>query len=432
MNPLKKFLTESKDIEKSAVIWNIVASMLVAFQSVITLVVIKRTINDGVTAGIYTFGNTLNNLFLSIGKYGMRFFQVSDVDREYNFREYRMSRIITTIAMSIISTIYVLIVANQNGYSDTKTYTIIWLCFFKLADSFEDVFYGDYQKNKRLDVASKVFALRLFITITLFAILIIVTRNFLVATIVSTIVTMLLLFVFLMMTREFVSDRTEYQMSRVWKLLAVTFPLCLGGVLTLYISAAPRTAIDRLMTEVDQEIYGYISMPVFVVQLLVLFIFNPLIYGLSCLWNENKISEYVKQCMKQFAFVFVVTIVCITGAWLLGIPVLSFIYNTDLAPYKTDLMIMMVGSGFLGLAGLLANLLTVMRYQNAILVGYALTSVCAFLFSGKAVESNGMRGAVNIYLILLIVLCVIFLAEFIYGVVRARGKNVQSTSLENE
>lgn len=428
MNIVKKFLTESKNIDKSAVFWNMAASMLMAFQSVIILIVIGRTIDDNkVTAGIYTFGNTINNMFLSIGKYGMRFFQVSDVDREYNFREYRMSRIITTIAMTVISTVYVLIVANQNGYSDTKTMTIIWLCLFKLADSFEDVFYGDYQKNKRLDVASKAFALRLLITIALFVIMIIVTKNLLLATAVSTIVTIILLFVLIMLTRDFVCEREPYKMSKVRKLLVVTLPLCLGTFLTIYISAAPRTAIDRLMDEGDQAIYGYISMPVFVVQLLVLFIFNPMIYGISCLWNENKITEYIKECMKQFGFVLVVTVVCITGAWLLGIPVLSFMYNTDLAPYKTDLMIMMIGSGFLGLAGLLANLLTVMRYQNAILVGYGLTSVCAFLFAGKAVEKNGMRGAVNVYLILLIILCLIFVAEFVYGVVKAK-KNCREVS----
>ena len=430
MNIVKRFLTESKNIDKSAVFWNMAASMLMAFQSVIILIVIGRTIDDNkVTAGIYTFGNTINNMFLSIGKYGMRFFQVSDVDREYNFREYRMSRIITTIAMTVISTVYVLIVANQNGYSDTKTMTIIWLCLFKLADSFEDVFYGDYQKNKRLDVASKAFALRLLITIALFVIMIIVTKNLLLATAVSTIVTIILLFVLIMLTRDFVCEREPYKMSKVWKLLVVTLPLCLGTFLTIYISAAPRTAIDRLMDEGDQAIYGYISMPVFVVQLLVLFIFNPMIYGISCLWNENKITEYIKECMKQFGFVLVVTVVCITGAWLLGIPVLSFMYNTDLAPYKTDLMIMMIGSGFLGLAGLLANLLTVMRYQNAILVGYGLTSVCAFLFAGKAVEKNGMRGAVNVYLILLIILCLIFVAEFVYGVVKAKknGREVSAS-----
>ena len=75
MNIVKRFLTESKNIDKSAVFWNMAASMLMAFQSVIILIVIGRTIDDNkVTAGIYTFGNTINNMFLSIGKYGMNNF----------------------------------------------------------------------------------------------------------------------------------------------------------------------------------------------------------------------------------------------------------------------------------------------------------------------------------------------------------------------
>lgn len=78
---VKRFLTNSNDIDKSGAIWNLVASVLCAFQSVILLVVMTHTIGL-IPAGIYTMGNTDNNLFLSIGKYGVRPFQVSDVDRE--------------------------------------------------------------------------------------------------------------------------------------------------------------------------------------------------------------------------------------------------------------------------------------------------------------------------------------------------------------
>ena len=44
MTLLKRFLTQSKNIEKSGVFWNMVASMLVAFQSVILLMVMNRTV----------------------------------------------------------------------------------------------------------------------------------------------------------------------------------------------------------------------------------------------------------------------------------------------------------------------------------------------------------------------------------------------------
>ena len=196
MKLLKNFLCNSKNPERDGVLWNMIASMLVAFQSVILLVIMRRT-TDMVTAGIYTMGNTLNNMFLAIGKYGMRFYQVSDVNKDFKFRDYRMSRIITTVAMALVSTVYVLIVANKNGYTQSKTVIIIWLCLFKLADAFEDVYYGDYQKNERLDVASKAFALRLIVMIVVFALLIIITKNLLIATVASTVSTILFLCVLL-------------------------------------------------------------------------------------------------------------------------------------------------------------------------------------------------------------------------------------------
>ena len=426
---IKDFLTKSNNPEKSGVIWNMIASMATAFQSVVLLVILSH-FTDPVTAGIYTFGNTQNNLFLSVGKYGMRYYQVSDVDKKYKFRDYRMSRIITTIAMALVSTAYVLFIANRNGYSSNKTLCIIWLCLFKLADSFEDVYYGDYQKNERLDIASKCFAMRLIITIIVFAIIIIVTGDLLLATVISTILTLLILFLFIVLTKEYVCENEMCNMRRVVKLLVATTPLMIGSFLTLYIGAAPRNAIDRQLDDTIQAIYGYIAMPVFVVQLLVLFIFNPLIYKLSVMWNEKKVGEFLKASLIQVVFVIIITIVCLAGAWLLGIPVLSLFYNTDLKPYKTDLMLMLVGSGFLGLAGLLANLLTIMRYQVAILIGYVVSSAVAFLFSDYAVRNGGMRGAVYIYLVVLAILCTVFILEFIYGIIR--GKNSIATETEEE
>ena len=428
MSFLKRFLTQSRDIKKSGVFWNMVSSVLLAFQSVILLIVMNRTVGL-VVAGIYTMGNTDCNLFLSIGKYGTRFYQVSDVKGEYKFREYRMARIISTIAMAVVSVAYVLFVANKNSYSFNKMMIIIWMCLFKLPDAFEDVYYGDYQKNERLDIASKALALRMIITIVLWAALLFITKDLLISVIISTIVTSLLMALFLMMTREYVTEREPYNMGRVWKLLLVTLPLCIGSFLTLYIGAAPRNAIDTYLNDELQAIYGYIAMPVFVVQLLVLFIFNPMIYRISVYWNEGKLRAYIMDCLKQVVFVIIITIVCIAGAWALGIPVLSFMYNVDLGPYKADLLMMMLGSGFLGFAGLLGNLLTVMRYQNAILVGYSIVSVIAFLFSDKAVIDHGIRGAVIIYLILLGILSAIFLLVYLYGIFRRR-KQIRTGKFE--
>ena len=164
-------------------------------------------------------------------------------------------------------------------------------------------------------------------------------------------------------------------------------------------------------------------MPVFVVQLLAQAVFNPVLYKISCLWNDGDIGKYVKESLKQVAYVFIITVVCMVGAWLLGIPILSIMYHTELASYKTDLMYMMVGSGFLGLIVLLSGFLTIMRRQSIIIVGYLIVSIIAFFFTDKYVIKYGIRGAVLFFVALLAMLCIIFVIGYIWSAVTQRKKN---------
>ena len=97
---MKQFLLNSKNVERDSFVWNMVCSFLAAFQSVILLMVLTRTV-DLVTAGIFTIANANANLFLYVGKFGVRNYQVSDVRHEYSFREYHISRVLTELLMSI-------------------------------------------------------------------------------------------------------------------------------------------------------------------------------------------------------------------------------------------------------------------------------------------------------------------------------------------
>ena len=426
MKTLKRFLTTSKDIEKSAAIWNMIASIMFSFQQVIFSMIMTHTLAsenkyNQTMAGIFALGYAAANLFLCIGKYGVRFFQVSDIDKEYKFREYRLARIISTILMALLSVGYLCVKSMQGDNAFDKYKIIFWVCLLKVPDAFEDVYFGEYQKNNRLDIASKMWGTRYIATIILMIVLIVVTKNLYLTVVVSTIFTFAVMILFIFLTKEYVSEYERPRVGRVFKQLLVTLPLALGAFLTLYIGWAPRDAIDMILKdETIQAIYNYLSMPVFVVQMMVTFIFNPRIYHISCLWNDRKISDYMKETMKQVVFVVAITIICIAGAAVLGVPVLSMLFNVDLKPYKLDLLIMLVGSGCLGMATLLGNLLTVMRYQNAILVGYVIVSVISFFFMGRAVLFYNVRGAVVFYVAILFLLSLIFAFEFAYGVLKAR------------
>ena len=81
---IKSFLYGSKDKMKSAYLWNTSAAMLTAFQTVFILMLISR-IDPIIDAGVFTIAFAIGNLMLAIGKYGVRQFQVSDVEERYRF-----------------------------------------------------------------------------------------------------------------------------------------------------------------------------------------------------------------------------------------------------------------------------------------------------------------------------------------------------------
>lgn len=422
---MRKFLVTSGDIGRDSFVWNMAGSMLMAFQSVIMLMILTRVLGLR-EAGIFTIAYANANLFLTIGKYGMRNFQVSDVREQFSFYEYRTSRYITTLLMIFVSVAYVAYVGSKNGYTLEKSLIIIWMCLFKVVDVVEDIYHGFYQQKGRLDIAGKALTIRLAVTILIFAIDLIILKNLLWVLIVSTVVTFIL---FVILTKWGYEElinlvRKEKKFANIVELLKICFPLFLGSFLAFYIGNAPKYAIDSILNDELQACYGFIAMPVFVIGLLNNFIFNPMIYKMSVMWNEGKVKKFVKLFLLQIVVVAAITVTCIAGAYLLGIPVLSILYNTDLEPYKRELLVLLLGGGFLALSGLLTTIITIIRFQRALVTGYIIVAIMAYLYSPVLVEKYSMMGASVLYMALMVILCAIFIVILGYGLMK-KGKGYE-------
>ena len=416
---LRKYLTKSQNIKRDSFIWNMTGSVLLAFQSVILLMILTRTVGL-VEAGIFTIAYANANLFLNIGKYGMRNFQVSDVKRQFSFKEYLYSRWITTFAMLVVSVVYIIYASMANHYTVEKAMTIFWMCLFKIPDAIEDIYYGDYQKKGRLDIGAKAIAWRLILTIFLFALILVISKDLLIALVISTIFTFIIMSVFIKCTVFDFRETTGRSWKKIGALLRQCFPLAAGAFLSFYIGNAPKYAIDAALNDELQACYGFIAMPVFVIGLLNNFIFVPILYKMSCLWEERKVKKFIQMTFVQVIIIFVITLVCIIGAYLIGVPVLSVLYSTDLSPYKTELLILLLGGGFLGLSGLLNTMITIIRFQNSLLVGYGIIAAAALFLSDYFVQYWEMFGAALLYTMLMAALCIFFVVFFAVGIVKNR------------
>ncbi len=406
---IKNFMIGSKNIERDSYLWNMIGTTIMAFQSVILLMILTRVV-DLEASGVFTIAYTTANLLLTVGKYGVHNYQVSDTEPLFNFGDYRVSRWITTIAMLVAAAGYSAFSLWSSDHSGEKIWIIFWMCVFKAVDAVEDVWCSLYQQRGRLDVSGKLMTVRVVLTLIFFSVCLFVLRSLLPSLVATTVFTTVLLFLLNIPCRSVCAEQTREKAKwrRVRNLFALCFPLFLMGFLSYYVTNAPKYSIDSLLSDEYQACYGFIAMPVFVVGLMGNYLFNPVIRPLSERWQQGDLAWFRKQLIKQGAMVMAITVVCVGGAYLLGTPVLSLMYGTDLTAYRTELLILVAGGGFLALSNQLMTVITIIRRQKLLLIGYGVCTVLALVLSPIMVKHFRIMGAAVLELGLMLLLCLIF------------------------
>ncbi len=407
-------VNRNKDIFKESYIWNLSASLLFGFQSVILLIVLTRTVGLE-DVGIFTISYANASLLLFLGKYGVRNYQVSDVNEDHTFGDYKIARCISVGLMIAVAMGYTVFAVLVQNYSAKKSWIIFFMCLYKVPDAIEDVFFGEYQRKGRLDIAAKAMTVRLGFAITSFILLVAATKDLLLSLIFATVFSFITMFFLLKRTVGIFEMKNRVDKKSVLFLLRDCFPLFAGSFLAQYIGNAPKYAIDAQLSDELQAYYGFIAMPVFIIGLLNNVIFAPIIDKMAEYWKMKKKNFFLKRFLIQIIIVIGINLVCVIGAYMIGIPILSLLYNTDLHEYRNELLILLLGGGFLAISGLLNIVVTIMRFQSALLWGYFVVSILAFLFSNYIIDLYGIAGAAWLYTGLMGILCIFFLVIFIVG-----------------
>lgn len=399
----------NKNIEKKAFIWNIIASTLNAGMSAILLIAVTRTVGVA-EAGIFSLAFSIAQLMLTIGYFDMRAYQVTDVKQEVQFRHYLASRVITCAIMMVVSIGYIWI----KEYDRYKSTIILLLCILKMLDALEDVLHGLFQQRERLDVAGKLQSVRLIFTMAVFVTILTVSRNLSLACIGAILTSVLIIICFnFPIVPLFEKTEVEFDYVQLKKLFAACFPLFLGSYLALYMGNAPKYAIDEFLSPEYQTYYNILFMPSFVVNLFSGFAFRPLLTPLAKSWMDGDKKKYCSILKKLVLWVGALTVSALAGAYVLGIPILSFVYNTPLNDFKGVLLILILGGGISATGTILYYSLTVMRNQKLLLIGYAITAAAAFFLSPVMVKHFGITGAALAYLMLIALRIICFFITFL-------------------
>ncbi len=395
--------------ERQNVIWNMAASILNSAQTVILLFIVTRTLGV-VEGGVFSFAFSTANMLLYIGTYGVRNYQVTDVLKKHSFHEYYMLRIVTSTVMMILSIFF----SFCSDYTIEKSLVIFTLCLFKCLEGIEDLFFGEYQLEGRLDIAGKLWFLRLTANIGIFFVLIYSTKSMLYAC--GGMV--FLSFLFIMGNRTYIQGKFQQKekqgisISSIKTILWNATPIFLHSFLNIYICNVPKYAIDRILSEEYQAYYGVLFMPIFVINLLSGFIYRPILVELAQVWNNQERKKFFKKIYQQSIFIVIVTVFLCLCATKIELPILSWMYRMELASYGKEYLILLIGGGCSAISYFITTCITIQRNQSKIMYIIIGISLIGTVCSDTLVRNYEILGASILYsglmilqMIILFIIC---------------------------
>ncbi len=413
-------LGNGEDQGRKNVIWNIIGSLLFALASIVLFAAAARAAGEA-AGGVFSIAFTTGQLLLTIGYYEVRAFQVTDISGQYTFSDYFSARLLTSMAMAAAGVIYVCMLRPE----PVKGTVILLMCFYKLVDGAADVFEGEFQRQGRLDVAGKSLAFRTAFSGGIFILAVFWSKDIVTASGAAVAAAVFAFAVFdLAVIGEFGTLALSKARSRVFGLLKDCTALFVVGFLYLYICNAAKYAIDAHMSAEAVTYYTDLYLPTSTINLLSGFIFKPLLttMGTSCKLGEW--DRFRSLMVRLLSGIAVLTAVCCLGAFLLGIPVLSFVFGHDLSSYRSALVLLILGGGFNAAVMLLYYALTTMRRQVLILICYSGSFVLAAGAAPVLITNYGIFGGALCYTGVMGFLVLLLLGCFLYQYHKASASGV--------
>lgn len=415
-------LGKKTDYTKDNFLWNMIGSVLYAAATILLVRFTKGVAGTGVGAD-FNIAFKTGQILLTLGYFEIRPFQVTDVSNEYSFRDYFSLRILTCGLMAAGGFLFPWL----TGEKGLRFALFALLCLYKMMDGAADVFEGEFQKNGRMDLAGKSVAFRTVLSVAVYAVVVTMTGNVLWAVVAMVIAAAVGVLIFdVVLIGEFASLEVSFDKVRLGKLIRSTVLLFVGSILCLYIFNASNYSVDAVFQGTDEAssdiryIYACLFMPTSVINLASGFIFKPILTTLATHYVEGRFKQFAGLVWKLLGGVVAITVACLVGGALLGLPVLSVVYGYDLAGYLAELEILILGGGFNAAGIILYYAMTTMRGQRDILLSYGVVAIATLAVSTPSVVHWGLMGAALSYCGLMALQTVVFAVATVVHYKRAK------------
>ncbi len=400
---------ENSNLKKN-MLWNAAGNVIyLACQWVVTILV--TNLGDFTDAGILSLAMSISATFHTIGMFGIRNFQVSDVENKYSDTTYVNFRVITGTAAMAGCMIFSVICRH----SGTTLLAIFLYMLFHLSECLSDVLHGIAQKNDRLDIAGKAYALKGVSTLSAFFIAYKLTLNINIGLLAFTSAAWILTIVYDVVSVKGLSDFGFCQkIGNSMKLAKETWPLCVYLFFVGAISTVPKLILESILGEEILGIYSSIFSPALIIAAAAGYLFYPFVPAFA--------EHYKKKDSKAFIFLFAKITFAIVGffvvtvilAVFLGDFALGIIFGEKIADHTYLLLPIIIAIFANALMSFLCTLSVVLRDFISLIISCIAGLLLELAITGAWINHSGINAASYSYICGSVLVCIALLARIVY------------------
>ena len=362
-------------------------------------------------AGMFSMAFVVGTLLMFLANFGVRTYQVSDVERIHSFNDYQINRVITCILMMVVGVIY----CNIRGYQPEMFAICMGVFLYRMVDGLADVYEGRLQQVDKLYLAGISQTIRSLLAIAVFAVVLFVSHSIVAASFgmaIAAAATFVVVTYPLALLETPKSRKASF--ASIKELFRSTFPLFLAIFLFNLIDSMPKFAMEGTLSYDNQLYFNALYFPAQTILIVAQLVYRPLLVRMASVWQDSSRRRQFDLILVGIMLVIVAitAVVFVFMAWV-GVPLLSFFYGVDFEPMRGLLYIMLVAGGVTAAIDFLYQVITVMRRQKDVTTLYLVTFGFSLFVPTLLVVFTGLPGAVLSYLIIMTLLLVLLVWEYL-------------------
>ena len=348
------------------------------------LTIVSTQLVGAEEAGKFSIAFVTGTLIMIACNYGVRNFQVSDIDEKTSFASYQLNRWICGALALACGLVY----SSARGY-DAQMATIgLGVYLYKVIDGIADVYEGRLQQADKLYLAGMSQTLRSVGVIAVFSVALFLTRSMPIAAM-------------------------AMGVTAIASLVLVTAPLF--GALFLFnlIESMPKFVMEGTLAYKYQLYFNALFFPAQAILLSIGFVYKPQLLRLSSIWtNPRKRRRFDLIIVAVMALIVVITSVCAAFMAGPGIPIMSFMYGLNFERYRTLALLMVVAGGVTAAIDFIYAIITVLRHAGDVTKIYLICFAVSVVLPVILIKLLGLMGAVVSYLAIMALLLVLLIIEY--------------------